>query len=109
MATEIVDKATAEDFAAVTFDAAFDNDKMRELEAHAKETGVTRRLMLATLTRSKADLVSNGPDAVESYVSLAEDFAGYVEHLQVVIELTEAARLRLLSACTTIQATADDN
>ena len=44
---------------AQTFEAAFDQATMREMEqgAQSKNHGITRRVALAAVTRSKAELV----------------------------------------------------
>lgn len=108
MATQSVNEGpTAEGMAAMNFDAAFDEATRDEMEAAATcgNRGITRRVGLAIMTRSKTQLVEGfGKDdkSRELLATTFEQIDGYIEHLKAVVETMETARARLICVAGTI-------
>lgn len=99
MATRKVAKAM--DVGHFDFDAALTKDQVGEMERvyRSDQHGVTRRLALALLTRSKRQIVSSltgNDDACEASLNELENLHSYIEHLDAIRETMATARARLI-------------
>lgn len=104
MANESV--ATAEDYAYIDFDPAFDVEQLGELEEYVRKCGMVRRVAFALLAMSKKDMVSafeKDAESVDGLLNCYDDIAGYIAHLKSQIEVMETCRLRILGAASTIE------
>jgi len=104
--------ATLESAAALSFEAAFDDETREKIERHAqdKNMGITRRIALTVLSRSKTQLVDGFGKDDESRELLSttiERVEGYIEHLKGVVETMETAQARLFCVAGTIAASDD--
>jgi len=114
MATKSVNDqpATLESVAAFSFEAAIDDNQVKEMEKQAqnKNHGITRRVALIALSRSKMQLIAGfGKDdeTRELLGDTIENIEHYIAHLKGVVEVMEAAQARLFCVAGTI-ATNDD-
>jgi len=82
-----------------SFDALFTMDQVQERE-RADDFGVNRRIMLATLTRSSAQLIDGfrGDDGAGAS-SMLKAIGGYKDYLKALLEMTECAENRILATC----------
>lgn len=107
MATRKVAKAL--EVGHLDFDAALTIDQVGEMERayRADRNGITRRVALAILTRSRGQLVAGliGDDgACEAFTNELESLHGYIEQLDAIRETMDTARARLIVA---LQSVAD--
>lgn len=85
------------------FDAALTKDQVGEMERgyKADHNGITRRIALALLTRSKGQLVESlrGDDStIDTFVNELENLHGYIAQLDAIRETMDAARARITIA-----------
>jgi hypothetical protein len=86
------------------FPAAFDKPTAERLETiaqqSAKKNGIDRRIALALLTRSSAELrqsTAENSEAAEALLSCAESLRGAIEWLEGQIKLLRTAEMRILA------------
>ena len=79
--------------------AAFSQDEMRQAESKAREYDVNRRFMLACLSRSRDELLASfrGDPTYEHLRAAFEMTEEYIQHLEDMLEASQAARTRLLA------------
>ncbi|HEX7021338.1 MAG TPA: hypothetical protein VF171_00675 [Trueperaceae bacterium] len=82
------------------FGPALEQGQVGEMERHAqlKAHGINRRIALALLTRSKAQLaesLDSDPEAFVTFAEQRENLEGYISHLRAVLEFMECAAARL--------------
>lgn len=105
MATRKVAKAAK--VGRLEFDAALTDDQRREMEKafHADAYGVTRRLALVLLTRSKEQILGGlraSDEACEAFTNELERLDDYIVHLGAIRETMMAAQARLVVALKTV-------
>ena len=95
-------KAEMEETASHDFEAMISSARMKKIEeaCAGNSWGIKRRIMLASLSRSKEQLVTairaeGGPEVTEQAIELIND---YRKHLQTGIELADSATARLIVA-----------
>lgn len=84
---------------ALEFEAAFDKATMERIEAvfTGQPEGVTRRIALGVLTRSKAQLAEKmNPRGAEALLAESESLAEYITRLQEFVKFMQSAQARLL-------------
>lgn len=82
------------------FDAMLTDEQMMEIEAQQELTwGMKRRMTLAVLSRSKAQLLEGfgGVDDAEILLEMIDHAADYRDYLKACVEDANAAFLRLVS------------
>lgn len=88
----------------ISFEAALTNEEMLDLEKRAQggllHVGVTRRMMLGVLTRSKKQLVKavKDDDAAEAFMEGMECAKANIEWLKQIIDMIELGQCRLVAA-----------
>lgn len=97
--------AAAEEVAALEFGAAITDAQREAIEETAHGFGISRRIALAVLSRSKAQLV--GPakenDAFgEASVHMLEAANEYVDHLKAMLDLAQTAQARMQIVCSAL-------
>lgn len=98
--------ATAEDFAAVDFQAAITGEAVDRLESEAQDWGITRRTALLLLTKSKAEMVESfGHDRerIDALLEACESLNSYRDWLKGCEEAMSVAHNRMISALSTIE------
>ncbi|MCR6661672.1 MAG: hypothetical protein NVV60_00630 [Luteimonas sp.] len=95
------DLATAEDFAAVSFEALLSDGDLQELERTANSFAPNRRALQVLLARGKRDLLERAKDDIEGaaniYLDLLDYAKDYREFLKTQGEQIDAAEARILS------------
>lgn len=94
--------ASTKDYAKLEFGAALTGNKVDELERSVQLPchGISRRVGLMILTKTKAQLVEPGDDKLLG--GIFDALTDYTTHLKAQLEIMTAARVRTLSALATL-------
>lgn len=88
------------------FDALLTKEQMTTLENKLKGFGVNRRIVLAVLTRSRAQLIEGGggtPESVaEVLMKMASSVQDFQDHLKDLEEMAATAWARLIASVQTM-------
>ncbi len=107
MATESVsEEVTREQIAAMDFPALLTKDEIEELDATNRSWGPTSRVLLAVLTRSRAQLLKpfdEDPDsAADTFIAIRDQCVDYRRQLQIMMEQADVAQARLEAVMHTV-------
>jgi len=80
----------------VQFDALLSLDAAKAIGHRYKSFDLTRNVMLAILTQSEQDLTADIRGPMNGFQPLATRLASYLDHINLLAELTEMARRRVL-------------
>lgn len=88
------------------FDALLTKEQMALLEARGRGFGVNRRIVLAVLTRSRAQLIEGDGDTPESVaevlMKMADTVQDFQDHLKDLEEMAATAWARLIASVQTM-------
>lgn len=93
---------TLAEMAEFDFEPATTLDEMGEIEAAAQAFATNRRVVLAILDRSKAQLVNGykaNPDALPTTMEMVDEF---LKHAKDLVEMAETAQARLMVVAATV-------
>lgn len=86
--------------AQIDFDSLLTGEQMTRLEDIAQEYGAQRRLAIATLARSKSQLLpgfASDPDVLKDTIEAVADFQKHARHLVEIADIA-LARLTVIGA-----------
>jgi len=79
----------------VDFDRAFTVEQAHDLGSIHEKTHTTNKVMLMSLTRSRAELVDGFDKDPDTLIEVIDAITNYREHVQGIQEITETALARL--------------
>jgi len=90
--------ATMKEIADMDFGIVIPREKIASMEEAAQSYGVDRRLALAILSTSRADILSRDDGSpLDFWVDQCEQMSAYISHLDSQLEFAKMARIRMLS------------